>query len=491
MKVERLRGLDAAFLYLETPSQHMHVTGAMILEPDTGAASSSRLDGSSDEQAIAERITETLLHRLTEQEAFRKRLVEAPLGITHPAWVGVSRLDPREHVRFLTLAAPGTIDQLTEAVGRIASVPLDRSRPLWELWTIGGVEGGRIGVVLKAHHAILDGVSGLEVLGRLFTTEPETDTSGASPETSAEQDEPTAAWLAASALLSVLRAPANIAQTLIHTARAAIPLVRGALEMASAAVRPAMPFSAPRTTLNRALTSERAVAFGSVPLAWAKEIKSAFGVTVNEVVLAACTRALGDYLRAHGEPPRQPMVASAPVSEHVAGESGGPRNRVSAMFVGLPVQLTAVSDIVEAIHVQSVGAKKIYASFGSAMLADWVELAPPALLAGAVGLYSRWQLAERLPPPHSVVISNVPGPQFPLYAGTARLVAAYPLGPVLEGAGVNISVLSYAGSVNIGLITCPRAVPEPSEIARGFERAVEELLTAARDLPRSRRSAGS
>jgi len=140
---------------------------------------------------------------------------------------------------------------------------------------------------------------------------------------------------------------------------------------------------------------------------------------------------------------------------------------------------------------QSVGAKKIYASLGPAMLADWAELAPPALFAGAAGLYSRWQLAERLPPPHSIVISNVPGPQVPLYAGDARLVAAYPLGPVLEGAGVNISVLSYAGSVDIGLITCLRAVAEPSEIARGFERAVEELLASARHLHSSRRSVGS
>jgi diacylglycerol O-acyltransferase / wax synthase len=134
------------------------------------------------------------------------------------------------------------------------------------------------------------------------------------------------------------------------------------------------------------------------------------------------------------------------------------------------------------IQTQSAGAKGRYESLGSAMLADWVELAPPVLFAGAADLYSRWQLAERLPPPHSIVISNVLGPPFALYAGRVRLAAAYPLGPVLEGAGINISVLSYAGSVDIGLITCPRAVAEPSEIARGFERSVEDMLASARQL---------
>jgi WS/DGAT/MGAT family acyltransferase len=472
--VERLRGLDAAFLYLETPTQHMHVTATMLLEPDAVAASTPAY-------ALAEGVARTLYRRLTEQEAFRRRVVEAPLGIAHPALVGVPRVDPLDHLRSVTLPAPGTLDQLADAVGRIASVPLDRGRPLWELWTITGVDGGRLGVVIKAHHTILDGVSGVEMLGRLFTTEPDLAPSGASLEPIVEQAEPAAAELARSALLAMVRAPASVARTLLHTARAVVPLARGALEMASAAVRPAMPFSASRTLLNRALTAERAVALGTVALDTIREIKGAFGVTVNDVVLAACTRALGEYLRAHGEPPREPIVASTPVSEHVPGGARGARNRVSAMFVGLPVHLTRVADIVDTIHARSVAAKKVYAAFGPAMLADWAELAPPLLFACAAGLYSRWQLAERLPPPHSVVISNMAGPPFPLYVGTARLVAAYPLGPVLEGAGLNVSVLSYAGAVHLGLIACPRAVPEPAEIARRFERAVDELLAAARE----------
>jgi WS/DGAT/MGAT family acyltransferase len=482
MTVQRLRGLDAAFFYLETPSQHMHVTAMMLLDPDTGTGSAATADELPNHEAIAEAITQTLLDRLLQQDAFRKRMVEAPLGIAHPAWVDVARVHPQEHVRSRMLPGPGTLDQLAKVVGEIAGVGLDRSRPLWELWTITGIEGGRIGVVLKVHHAMLDGVSGLGVLGRLFTTEPETTAADRATALTEEPAEPSALRLAGSALLSLLRAPASVVRTLTHTARAVGPFVRNAIEQASAAVPTILPFSAPRSMLNHALTAERAVAFGRVTLTAVKEIKSAYGVTVNDVVLAACTRALGDYLRAHGEPPPGPIVASVPVSEHVAGDTGQPSNRVSAMFVGLPVHLTAVEDILAFIQAQSAGAKGRYESLGSAMLADWAELAPPALFAGAAGLYSRWQLAERLPPPHSIVISNVPGPPFALYVGRVRLAAAYPLGPVLEGAGINISVLSYAGSVDIGLITCPRAVAEPSEIARGFERSVEDMLASARQL---------
>jgi WS/DGAT/MGAT family acyltransferase len=479
MTVQRLRGLDAAFLYLETPTQHMHVTGTMLLEPGPDVGSSGAPPDPAELQHAATDVTATLVHRLTQQEAFRRRIVSAPLGVAHPAWVDVPHFDSSEHVRFLTLPPPGTIDQLATLVGGIASVPLDRSRPMWELSTITGVEGGRIGVVLKVHHAMLDGVSALEVLGRLFTAEPEADASDRAPAIREEPEEPTALWLAASALLAVLRGPGNVAQALWHTARAVVPLARESMRRQTTVVPAVLPFSAPRTVFNHALSPERVVAFGRAPLAEIKMIRAAYGVTVNDVVLAACTRALGDYLRAHGESPGQSIVASVPVSEHVAGESGRLRNQVSAMFVGLPVHLTSLAAIVAFIHEQSLSAKQMYASIGPEMLADWAELAPPGLFTQAADLYSRWQLAERLPPPHSLVISNVPGPPFPMYAGTARLVAAYPLGPVLEGAGVNITVLSYAGSVDIGLITCPRAVAEPAEIARGFEHAVAELLEAA------------
>lgn len=474
MTVERLHGFDAAFLYMETPSQHMHVTATMLFEP---RAWSLPEGDPPDPHMVAAAIAERVWERLVEQEGFRKRLVEAPLGIAHPAWVDVASVDLRKHLHLLTLPAPGSLADLAAAVARIAETPLDRTRPLWELWTIVGVEGGRVAVVLKVHHALLDGMSGLEVLGRLFADTPRPPPVGEA--VGAAEAEPSAVTLAASALWSALATPAKVARTLLRTARAVAPVVRTALENAAAEMSPVLPFSAPRTALNRALTPERLVAFGSVPLDAVKAVKAAFGVTVNDVLLAACTRALGDYLRAHGDHPTHPLVASIPVSEHGTEGSEGLKNRTSVMFVGLPVQLENVEDVLAFVHAQSTGAKRVHGSFGTAMLAEWADLAPPGLFARAAELYSRWALADRLPPPHSVVISSVPGPPFPLYLDDTRLVAAYPIGPVLEGAGINISLISYAGSVDVGLITCPRAVAEPDEIARGFERAIAEMGEAA------------
>lgn len=475
MTVERLRGADAAYLYLETPSQHMHVTATMLFEPPSVRLPEGEAP---DVQMVAAITAERLARLLASDATFRKRLVAPPFALTHPAWVPAPEFDLRDHLRLVTLLPPGSREQLMEEVGRIAGTPLPRERPLWELWAIAGVEGGLVGIVLKVHHSMVDGVSGVELLGRLFADaylngSPEVEDGPAGAE-------PSLLDFAASAIASAAALPGRLSRTLARTVGAIAPVVRTAIENAAAAVAPTLPFSGPRTSLNRALTAERRVAFGSVPLATVKEVKVAFGVTVNDVVLAACSRALRDYLRRHGEEPRGPLVASVPVSEHGApAPTASATNRVSVMFVGLPVHLEPVEEALAFVHAQAIGAKRLHESFGASMLAEWVELMPPALFSAAVGLYSRWRLADRLPSPHSVVISNVPGPPFALTAGSARLVAAYPLGPVLEGAGVNISVVSYIDAVHVGLVTCPRAVPEPTELARGIERAVAEMQRAA------------
>jgi WS/DGAT/MGAT family acyltransferase len=383
-------------------------------------------------------------------------------------------------VRHATVASPGTHDQLAEVVGWIAGRPLDRSRPLWELWMLDGLENGRIGIVLKVHHALVDGVAALGVLGRLFSTEEGMLAPLGRPPRRKRKTVPTPLQLTASVLSALMHAPGKVATTLGRTGNALVSLARQSVELVTTAEHPAMLFSAPRTSFNCALTAERAVAFGRVPLATVKEIKKAFGVTVNDVVLAACSRALGDYLHAHGETPQRPLVATVPVSEHAAETGSTSSNQVSAMFIALPVQVADLAVVVRSIHEQTVGAKKVYAAFGPSMLAEWADLMPPQLFAASMGLYSRWKLAEHVPPAHSVVVSNVPGPPVPLFLGPARLVAAYPLGPILEGAAVNITVISYDDAVDIGLITCPSAVSRPSEITRGFERAIDELASAAR-----------
>lgn len=472
MTIERLRGIDAAFLYLETPSQHMHVTATMLFEP-----APLHLPGGAapDAAMVAAVMADRLAHRLAADPSFRRRLAAAPLAMAHPAWVDATDFDVDDHVRLVTLPVPGSREQLREEVGRIAQVPLDRRRPLWELTAIAGVEGGLVAVVLKVHHAMVDGVSGVELFARLFVDACLQEPKGAPPVAV-----PSPFALVASAGVAALTLPGRVYRTVTRTLGVLGPAVRAALGSV-AAPAPTLPFSAPRTALNRALTAERRVAFGRVPLADIKEVKTAFAVTVNDVVLGACALALGEYLREKGEDPQQPLVASVPVSEHGADDAAAP-NRVSVMFVGLPVHLREAGEVLSFVHAGAAGAKRLHGALGRAMLAEWAELAPPAILTAAAGLYSRWQLADRLPPPHSVVISNVPGPPFTLTTEEARLVAAYPIGPVLEGAGINISVLSYVDTVHVGLVTCPRTVPDPAELARGIERAVAAMLDAARRL---------
>jgi WS/DGAT/MGAT family acyltransferase len=477
-KVEQLAGMDAAFLYMETPTQHMHVCGTMILEP-LDVTTDPESDPISARRASVERLTELLLHRISSLPAFRRRIVETPLGLSHPAWAEVPRFRARNHLRQVTVDAPGAPEQLAQVVGRIAATPLDRRRPLWELWMIHGLEAGRIGVVLKVHHAVVDGIAALGVLGRVFTTELGAEPKEPGPKRHRHRPAPTPLELVGSVFEAAVNAPGKIVSTLNRTGHALVSLARDSVHLITTRERPAMWFSSPRTAFNRALTADRAVAFGRVPLATVKQIKNAFGVTINDVVLAACARSLGEYLRMHGETPRRPLVASVPISEHASDRPVPSINRVSVMFLGLPVQLDDPEAVVRSIHEQSLGGKRVYETFGPYMLAEWVDIAPPPLFAAAVGAYSRWKLAEYVPPVHSLVISNVPGPPVPLYAGGARLVAAYPFGPILEGAAINITVMSYDGSVDLGLITCPRAVPRPAEIARGFERAIGELAAAA------------
>lgn len=480
-EVEQLAGMDAAFLYMETPTQHMHVCGTMILQLRGAETVAAR-------KAAVKKLTDLVLRRIASLPAFRRRIVETPLGLSHPAWADVPHFRARDHLHHATVERSGGSEQLAAVVARIAGEQLDRGQPLWELWVVDGLEEARIALVLKVHHAVVDGVAALSVLGRLFTTEEGAEPPGLGAPGRKRKPLPTTVELALAVLRAAAETPGRAAATLRRTGQALLRLAGQSVSLITTRERPAMLFATPRTCFNRALTAERAVAFGRVDLERVKAVKNAFEVTVNDVVLAACTRAIGDYLRERGELPNRPLVATVPVSEH--GMEGGPAssNLVSAMFIGLPVQEEDPRAVMRSIHEQTLGAKKVYASFGPYMLAEWVEMAPPPMFAAAVGAYSRWRLADHVPPAHSVVISNVPGPPVPLYAGEARLIAAYPFGPILEGAAVNITVVSYDGSVDVGVITCPRAVRRPHDLTDGFERAIGDFAELAADLAQPSRA---
>jgi diacylglycerol O-acyltransferase len=494
--VQRLTGLDATFLYTETPSQHMHVSMVGVFDTST------MRDGYSFDA-----VKDLIESRLPRIPMFRRRLVEVPFRIHHPVWVEDPDFDLDFHVRRMAVPAPGGMRELTELAGDFLSRPLDRSRPLWEMWIVEGLEDGRIGVLAKVHHSMIDGVTGAELMVHLFDLEAEPAVpepageageaaAGGTPSRPADDRKPehvpSDLELVAYAVRSLARQPLRLARTLPGTARSVVSLVsrrRGGAEGM------ATPFSAPRTPWNGAITAHRAVAVGTLSLDDVKAVKRHFGTTVNDVVLALCSGALRRYLLDHGHPVDSPLVSVVPISVRAeAAATGGSgtgaategmvddaagANQVSAMFVSLATDVEDPAERLRAISRLTRGAKEEHNALGATVLMNWAEFAAPGVFARAMRLYSSMNLADRHRPIHNVIISNVPGPPFPLYLAGSRLEVLAPLGPIMEGAGLNITVMSYIDRIDVGLIACRESIPDIWALADDFTASMEELKKAA------------
>lgn len=463
-----LSGLDSAFLSLETPTTPMNVMGTFVLDV-------SGANGGYSYQRVLEQV-ETRAPTLA---PLRRRLIGMPLGLDHPIWVDDPDLDVRSHVQRVSAPAPGSDRVLAGLVARIASHPLDRARPLWRLWVIEDLTEGRVALVFKLHHAVADGVSAALLLLQLLDASPAGAEPGLSETRMQPAPTPTRSSLLAHAVGRVPQQSARFARLLRDTAGSAAKMARSARAGPPGGPWMPMPFSAPRTPWNRAVSSQRTVAFERSRLADVKAVGSAFDATVNHVVLAACTQTLRSYLEAHGGAPEVPLVAAIPVSLRGPEDAENYGNRISALLVHLPVHLPDPVDQLLALRRDADSSKQQHAHLGVAALGDWAEFTSTGLLGYAARFYSAQQLANRHRPLHNLVISNVRGPGAALYAAGARLAAAYPLGPLMDGAGVNITVLSYADSVDFGIVACERAVPDVGDIALGFGAAVGRLLKIA------------
>ncbi|MDQ6696248.1 MAG: wax ester/triacylglycerol synthase family O-acyltransferase [Actinomycetota bacterium] len=470
--MRRLAGMDASFYYMETPSAHMHVVGTLVLDPTDAPGGYSF--------AKVRHLLESRLHLL---EPFRRRLVPVPFDLDHPVWIEDPDFDLDDHLHRIGAPAPGTMHELAEIVGDIAGRPLDHNRPLWEMWVVENMSEGRIALVSKMHHCAMDGVTGADLMVHLFDLEIE----AADPESPAEpwvpEPVPSDNELIADALrarvtdpLRSVRAIGRAGRSMAGAARSILPTIgRGGDGM-----QMARPFSAPRTPFNGAVSRHRAVAFGEAPFADLHLVKTAFGTTINDVVLAACAVTMRSWLADHGGVPDEPLVASIPVSVH-AEDNTEVTNQVAAMLVELPTHLDDPVEQLTAVHAATVDAKEMQSALGAGMLQDMAELMPGALFNRASRLYSSLRLADRHPPMHSLVISNIPGPPVPLYSAGARVLGVYPFGPLLEGAGINITVLSNMGTMNFGVIADRDTVPDVWDIADGFGQAISALRQAAAD----------
>jgi diacylglycerol O-acyltransferase len=465
--MQRLTGLDATFLYLETPANHMHVASTAIFDPTTVPGGYS-----------FDKVRDLVEERLPLLPPFRRRLVEVPFQLHHPLWIEDPDFDLDYHLRRAALPAPGGIAELAEFAAEVHSRPLDRRRPLWEMYVVEGLENGMIATVTKTHHAAIDGVSGAELTVNLLDLQPEPTPVDAELQAQWKPDrEPSDVELVAYAVNSLVRQPVR----LVKAARRTVELAWGlrTRNRQPGVNPPPAPFSAPRTSLNTSITPHRRLAFTQVALDDVKQIKNALGGTVNDVVLALCSGALRSYLADNGEHPDKSLIAMVPVSVRTEEQKGTMGNRVSSMLVSLA---TDVADPVERLHTISQGtthAKDQEKAIGAEFLTDWTEFAAPAVAARAARLYSSMRLADRHNPFFNVTISNVPGPNFPLYSAGSRMLAMYPMGPIAEGGALNITVMSYMGQMFFGLVACREAVPEVWNVAHAVNDAAEELMKAA------------
>jgi diacylglycerol O-acyltransferase / wax synthase len=465
MTPERLTGLDASFLYMETPTLHMHVAIVAVLDPSTVP------DGYS-----FRRVRQMIVDRVPLVPVFQRRLVEVPLRLGHPVWVDDPEFDIDNHLRRAALPSPGGMRELADFAADVTSRQLHRDRPLWEMWVVEGLEDGKIALVAKMHHSTIDGVSGAELLGVLFDLEPDPPVPERQGERQLDLRVPSNFELVSHAFLARLLRPLGIAQMAWRTAQALVDVrkVRQGSEG-----KGAVPLTAPRTSINVSIHARRRVAFAAANLADVKRLKNAMGTTVNDVVLAMCAGALRSYLLAGDELPDIPLVAVVPVSvtPEMAELKGS--NKVSAMFVQLPCELDDPLERLRAVHEGTKGAKEEHKALGATTLQNWAEHASPNVFAAAARLYTRMSLADRHRPVANLVISNVPGPNVPLYLGGSEMLGMFPLGPVMDGIGLNITIMSYRGVLNWGLSSDARAVPRLWDVAAAIPSALSELMEAA------------
>jgi len=476
-------GQDAAFLALETPSNHMQVAAMAVLDPAT-------VPGGYSFAKVRDRVR----HRLRLAAPLRRRLVEVPLGLGHPVWVEDPDFDLDDHVRRVALPSPGGDAELRELVGEAMSRPLDRRRPLWELHVVEGLEHGRLAFLLKVHHAVTDGVSGAELGARLLDLEPEPG--GPAGDGSNERDGADRAdggdggddpWRP-EAIPSDLELLAAALSSLPDDAPAIVAATRRTLEAsrlgrANHGGASLGLFRAPRSSLSATISPLRNVAFVRFGLDELNRLKAALGGSITDVVLALVAGALRSHLAGRGETVEEDLVAMVPVSTHGLATEVSQANSLSRALVSLA---TTVEDPVERfgrIHDGLSRAKSDDHAGTADLLAAWAELARPAVAGPAARLVSRLRLMEWGRPPFNVTVSSVPGPPFPLYFAGARLDAVYPMGPVVDGAALNVTALSYLDQLHVGLVADRKAVADLDGIAAGMRLALDELTEASKRVP--------
>jgi WS/DGAT/MGAT family acyltransferase len=468
--MRQLSGLDASFINLETPHAPLHIGGLAIYDQSSAPG----------ERVTFKGILANIESRLHLASCYRQKIVQLPYGLDHPYWIEDANFDLEFHVRHIALPKPGDWRQLCIQAARLHSRPLDRNKPLWEMYVIEGLDGvdglppGSFAIQTKIHHAAIDGVSGTEMAAAIHDLTPDAVPPPPDEEWIAES-EPTLVELALRSTLNNIRQPLRFAQVL---AEAAPPIVRQLLETRDEDEEP--PPDIPRTRFNGKVSPHRVFEARTFALGDVKQIRKAVdGATVNDVILSVCGGALRRYLSHHHELPREPLSAFAPISVRTEDEAGTAGNKVSGMFVGLHSDEPDALTRLEKVHNGTRESKEMTDAIGARNLAD-VGQFMPGMLAGVAGrLVARTSLIMRMTPFANCVVSNVPGPQVPLYFTKARMVANFGMGLPMDGIGLFHAVFSYNGTLTVAITGCREQLPDPGFYAECIEASFAELREAA------------
>lgn len=463
--VVRLPGVDAGFLYMETPSLHMHTLKVALVDVSDLAGDTG-----------LERLRSELVARLHLIPPFQRRLRTVPFHLHHPVWVQQGRLDDGYHLRVRRLPAPGTMAQLEQVIGEVAATPLDRSRPLWQMTLVEGLADGRVAVVTKMHHALADGMAANALLANVMDG---AHLPAGQPVPPPAEPEPSSAQLVVAALREAVVQIGTLPPLLRLTARGVRAAVTHRRQSDTATPRPIL--DTPAVCFNGAITPARSFATASLSLTEARAVKSAFGVTLNDVVLAVVAGALRAWLDERGEHPSGPLTAGVPVA---TDPQGSPArlfgNRVSNLFTSLCTDLDDPVERLQAISRVTHAAKGLQRALGADLLERWVQFAPPAPFSAFMRLYSRWRAADLHAAPFNLVVSNVPGPTAPVTIAGARLTELYSVGPILEGIGLNITVWSYLDRLAFSALACPDTLADLPALTRHLAPALDVLVQRAR-----------
>ncbi len=454
--MKHLSGLDATFLHLETPEMPMHVGSLNVLDLPKGYKGDFYED--------AKKFMASRIHLA---DVFTRKLALMPFDMTNPVWVEDDDIDLDYHVRHITLPKPGTNRQLQQYVARLHSSLIDRSRPMWEFYIIDGLKSGQVALYTKVHHAGIDGQAGVEVGKAIFDLEP------AGRVVKPPRSRPRGnsyqlgmAELATAALRNTAQQYVKLFKMAPAIARAISGLAspdEKAAEKDTAAAPKKFNLFAPRTSLNVSITNQRTFAGRTISLAETKYIARHFGVSLNDVVLATVSGALRHYLADNNELPAKPLVAGVPVSLREAGDDTA-NNQASMILVSLASDITDPVQRLKAINASSNSSKSTMNRFKAVILDDFPTFAAPWLVSGIASMVGRSGIVNLLPPAANVAVSNVAGAPFPMYFAGALVTCYYPVSIASHGTALNVTVQSYNGRMDYGLIACRRAVPDITEI---------------------------